>query len=101
MKPHAAASAQDQLTNEFLGITSGNDDSDVEEEAGASLQASRDVSLDLGGRRGRDPSNSFDSFHSTAEHVYHRSDSHELRRIIKEREDQVRCFVYDCPASFL
>ena len=92
----------DALTNEFLGISSGNDNSDseaeVEAEGAADASLSQpgfhDSSAIFSGHKGhgRDPSASFDSFHSTAEHVYHRNDSLELRRIIKEREDQVRVF---------
>jgi regulator of replication initiation timing len=71
-------STPDRVTNEFLGISSAQEDSDLDEGHPSAVS------------RRRDPSASFDSFHSTAEHVYHRNDSHELRRIIKEREEQVR-----------
>ena len=78
-------SAEQHLTNEFLGISSGAEDSDGD---GEEEQVSELFPSDQSHRR-RDPSASFDSFHSTAEHVYHRNDSQELRRIILQREDQV------------
>ena len=76
---------QQLLTNEFLGLDGSNES---DEEPSPNTQ-----------QQGRLATHSFDSFHSTGEHVYSRSNKEDLRAIIEQREQQVKVHISQLQAQ--
>lgn len=79
---------QQARVNEFLGLDEGNESDPDERQDARGDEMERE--LEQGMEQERERSRTFESFHSTNEHVLGRSDVDELQNLVKQREQQVK-----------